>query len=69
MRWITREHPKIDRIACPWLIKKFIDEDAEIIYVPFDDVMSKAKELNAIPFDMQVLNTHTITMNALSIIF
>jgi hypothetical protein len=45
MRWITREHPKIDRIACPWLIKRFIDADAEIIYVPFEEVISKAEEL------------------------
>ena len=52
MKWITREHPKIDRIACPWLIKKFIDKEAEIIYVPFEDVILKAKELNAIPFDI-----------------
>src|SRR4051794_22395664 len=52
MKWITREHPKIDRIACPWLIKRFIDKDAEIIYVPFDDVIPKSKELNAIPFDI-----------------
>lgn len=52
MKWITREHPKIDRIACPWLIKRFIDEKAEIIYVPFDDVMRRSKELNAIPFDI-----------------
>jgi len=52
MKWITREHPKIDRIACPWLIKRFIDEDAEIIYVPFAEVLIKAKELNATPFDL-----------------
>jgi AraC-like DNA-binding protein len=52
MRWITREHPKIDRIACPWLIKRFIDADAEIIYVPFEEVISKAEELGAIPFDL-----------------
>lgn len=52
MKWITREHPKIDRIACPWLIKRFIDPDAEIIYVPFDQVIAKAKELNATPFDL-----------------
>ncbi len=52
MKWITREHPKIDRIACPWLIKKFIDNKAEIIYVPFDEVLTKSKELNAIPFDI-----------------
>ena len=52
MKWITREHPKIDRIACPWLIKRFVDRDAEIIYVPFDQVIKKSKELNAIPFDL-----------------
>ncbi len=52
MKWITRERPKIDRIACPWLIKRFIDEKAEIIYVPFDQVLKQAKKLNAIPFDI-----------------
>jgi len=52
MKWITREHPKIDRIACPWLIKRFIDADAEIIYVPFDQVIAKATELDATPFDL-----------------
>jgi AraC-like DNA-binding protein len=52
MKWITRERPKIDRIACPWLLKKFIDQDAEIIYVPFENVKSKAEALNAIPFDI-----------------
>ena len=52
MKWITREHPKIDRIACPWLIKRFIDPEAEFIYVPFIDVKRKATELNAIPFDI-----------------
>ena len=59
MRWITREHPKIDRIACPWLIKKFVDKDAEFIYVPFNEVLEKAKELHAIPFDIpDVEHTH-----------
>ena len=52
MRWVTREHPKTDRIACPWLIKRFIDKDAEIIYVPFDQVLTEAKELDAVPFDL-----------------
>jgi len=52
MKWITRERPKIDRIACPWLIKRFVDQDAEFIYVPFDQVIAKSKELNAIPFDL-----------------
>lgn len=52
MKWITREHPKIDRIACPWLIKRFIDPEAEIIYVPVDQVIAQAAVLNAIPFDL-----------------
>ena len=52
MKWITREHPKIDRIACPWLIKRFVDADAEIIYVPFNEVKEKAQQINAIPFDI-----------------
>jgi len=52
MKWITRERPKIDRIACPWLIKRFIDPGAEFIYVPFLDVKARAAELNAIPFDI-----------------
>lgn len=52
MKWITRERPKIDRIACPWLIKNFVDPEAEFIYVPFDQVITKAKELDAIPFDI-----------------
>jgi len=52
MKWITRERPKIDRLACPWLIKRFIDEEADIIYVHFDKVKSEAKRLNAVPFDI-----------------
>ena len=52
MKWITREHPKIDRIACPWLIRRFVDNNAEIIYAPFNDVVKKSKELDAIPFDI-----------------
>jgi hypothetical protein len=52
MKWITRARPKIDRIACPWLIKRFVDNDAEFAYVPFEQVKIKAIELNAIPFDI-----------------
>ncbi len=52
MKWITREKPKIDRIACPWLIKRFIDKGAEFIYVPADQVKKKATELKATPFDV-----------------
>ena len=52
MRWITRKRPKIDRIASPWLIKNFVDKDAEFIYVPADSVEEQAKKLNATPFDV-----------------
>jgi hypothetical protein len=52
MKWITRERPKIDRIACPWLISRFVDDNAEFYYVPLDQVLTKAKELDAIPFDI-----------------
>ena len=43
MKWVTRERPKTDRIACPWLIKNFIDPDAEFLYVPADDVLNVAE--------------------------
>jgi AraC-like DNA-binding protein len=52
MKWITRERPKIDRIACPWLIIRFVDPEAEIIYVPYVDVLAEAEKLGAIPFDL-----------------
>ena len=52
MKWITRERPKIDRIACPWLIKNFVDAEAEFIYVPKENVFTEAKKLNAIPYDI-----------------
>ena len=52
MKWITREQPKIDRLACPWLIRRFIDPQAEVIYAPFDEVLNKAEQLDAIPFDI-----------------
>ena len=52
MKWITRERPKIDRIACPWLIKNFVDKDAEFIYVPKENVFTEAKKLGAIPYDI-----------------
>lgn len=52
MKWITRERPKIDRIACPWLIKRFVDPVAEIIYVPYAEVLTEAEKTGAIPFDL-----------------
>ena len=51
MRWVTREHPHTDRIACPWLIRKFIDHDAEIVYVPRDQVLDYAEREGATSFD------------------
>ena len=51
-RWVTRERPKIDRIACPWLIRRFIDPDAEFLYVPTSDVKRIASERNAEPYDI-----------------
>jgi len=52
MQWITRERPKIDRIACPWLIARFIDQDPEFLYVPAREVLSTAKATGAIPYDI-----------------
>lgn len=52
MQWITRERPKIDRIACPWLIKRFIDPSAEFLFASKNDVLTVAKETGAIPFDI-----------------
>ena len=51
MKWVTRERPKTDRIACPWLIRRFIDPDAEILYVPRDDVLTVAADQDARSFD------------------
>jgi rhodanese-related sulfurtransferase len=48
-KWVTREHPKIDRIACPWLIRRFIDPNAEFIYVPKDQVLAVARQTGGIP--------------------
>jgi hypothetical protein len=52
MKWITRERPKIDRIACPWLIERFIDKAPEFLYVPAADVLRVAQESGAIPYDI-----------------
>ena len=51
MRWITREKVKVDRVACPWLLKKFVDPQAEFLFVPADKVMEAAQKENATPFD------------------
>lgn len=51
MIWVTRERAKVDRIACPWLIRRFVDPDAEFLFVPADKVAEVAKERGATPFD------------------
>ncbi len=52
MKWITRERVKVDRVACPWLIKKFIDKEADFLFVPADQVQAEAARLGATPFDV-----------------
>ena len=52
MKWITREYVKVDRVACPWLLKKFVDPDAEFHFVAAELVISEATRLNATPFDV-----------------
>jgi hypothetical protein len=53
MKWVTREHPKIDRIACPWLIRRFIDPEAEFLFVPPAEVKRVSRERDAIPYDIE----------------
>ena len=53
MKWITREHVKVDRVACPWLISKFVDKNPEFVFVPADKVAAEAKRLDAIPYDIK----------------
>lgn len=52
MKWVTRERPKIDRIACPWLIARFIDMEPEFLYKPTKDVLRVAEETGAVPYDV-----------------
>ena len=52
MKWVTRERAKVDRIACPWLIKRFVDPNAEFVFVPADKVIEVAKQQGATPFDV-----------------
>ncbi|MBI1850539.1 MAG: chromate resistance protein [Planctomycetes bacterium] len=53
MKWVTRERVKVDRVACPWLIKKFIDSEAEFIFVPENQVSTVVRENGAVPFDVR----------------
>jgi hypothetical protein len=52
MKWVTRERPQVDRIACPWLIKHFVDSDAEFLYAPRDQVFAVAEREGATPYDI-----------------
>jgi hypothetical protein len=52
MKWVTREHPKIDRIACPWLVTRFIDDHPEFLYVPAREVFDVANKEGAVPYDI-----------------
>lgn len=52
MKWVTRERPKIDRIACPWLIARFIDKTSEFLFVPTEQVIAVARETGAVPYDI-----------------
>jgi hypothetical protein len=58
MKWVTRERARVDRIACPWLIRKFVDRDAEFLYVPREQVMEVAKQQGATPFDTPGVELH-----------
>ncbi len=55
MKWITREHPRVDRVACPWLIERFIDKEAEFLYVPAADVVATTERVKATtpPFEAE----------------
>src|SRR5207237_5919935 len=53
VKWITREHPRVDRVACPWLIEKFVDKNAEFVYVAADQVMTEARKQGATPYDVK----------------
>src|SRR5213592_5325028 len=52
MKWVTRENANVDRVACPWLVKRFVDKDAEFLYVPREQVMDVAEREHAIPYDV-----------------
>jgi hypothetical protein len=52
-RWVTREHPKVERVACPWLVLRFIDPRAQFFYVPAGEVLAQARTLEAVPFDVE----------------
>ena len=66
MKWITREHVKVDRVACPWLIRKFIDPAAELLFVPGDQVMAVAEREGATPYNVKGVGSVTTGRSARS---
>ena len=66
MKWITRERVKVDRVACPWLIKKFVDKQAEFVFVPADKVMQEAKRLDPFRTTSRTWSWATTVRNARS---
>ena len=61
MKWVTRERPKIDRIACPWLIRRFVEADAEFLYVPTEKVFEVAAATGAVPYDIPGAEPFTLS--------
>jgi hypothetical protein len=55
VKWVTREHVQVDRVACPWLIRKFVDADAEFLFVPADQVLAVAERESATPYDVKAV--------------
>jgi hypothetical protein len=63
MKWVTREHPKIDRVACPWLIRRFIDPGAEFLFTPPPEVTATARATGAIPYDVEGVELSHVGLN------
>ncbi len=63
-KWVTRERPKIDRIACPWLIRRFVEPDAEFLYVPTERVFDVTRETGAVPYDIPALSRSRTTASS-----
>jgi hypothetical protein len=64
MKWVTRANVKVDRVACPWLIRTFIDRDADFLFVPVDEVESVARKTGAIPYDVATMARNVRSMQS-----
>jgi hypothetical protein len=69
MKWVTRERPKIDRIACPWLITRFIDKEPEFLFVPAPRVLATAVETGAVPYDVPGVELTHVGNSPVSMLF